>query len=151
KTDYRLEGWLRCPKGEGQLQVELTDAAGKLLRRIATPSIRRDDDWRYVAVEWNAEQAMSARVAFQVRGKAELDDVTLSPVAASFIGNKSVEGDDRGRIPMWSEEQNNELLPGRRAGKLSLDSGVKRTGKTSVRLVSEGDWFGLASVNYPMP
>ena len=43
------------------------------------------------------------------------------------------------------------LLPGRRAGKLSSDSEVKRTGKTSVRLVPDGDWFALASVNYPVP
>jgi hypothetical protein len=88
---------------------------------------------------------------FRSEVEAELDDVTLFPVAASFVGNKSVEGDDRGRIPMWSEEQNNELLPGRRAGKLSLDSEVKRTGKSSVRLVPDGGWFALASVNYPAP
>jgi hypothetical protein len=90
-------------------------------------------------------------VTFSVQGRADLDDIALSPVAASFIGNKSVEGDDRGRIPLWNEEQNNELLPGRRAGKLALDSVVKRQGKTSVRLTCEGDWFALATVNYPVP
>src|SRR5439155_23928714 len=37
QTDYRLEGWIRCPKGEGQLETELTSAVGTLLRRLATP------------------------------------------------------------------------------------------------------------------
>ena len=151
QTDYRAEGWIRCPAGEGRLDVELINDAGKFLRRCATPTVRRAADWQYVAVEWNAEQATSARVTFSVLGKADLDDVVVAPVAASFIGNKSVDGDDRGRIALWGEEQNNELLPGRRAGKLSLDSEIKRTGKTSVRLVSEGDWFALASANYPVP
>jgi hypothetical protein len=56
-------------------------------------------------------------------------------VAASFIGNKSVEGKSRSHSDV-EREQNNELLPGRRTGKLSLDSEVKRTGKSSVRLVA---------------
>lgn len=149
-TDYRLEGWIRCPKGEGGLEVELTDATGRSLRRFAATTVRQATDWRYTTVEWNSGQAISARVTFYVQGQADLDEVVLAPVATSFIGNKSAEGDDRGRIPLWNEEQNNELLPGRRAGKFSLDSEVKRDGKTSVRLSSEGDWFGLASVNYPV-
>jgi len=150
-TYYRLEGWIRCPKGEGRLEVELSDAAGKVLGQFATPTIRRAADWRYAAVEWDSTQGTSVHVMFRVQGKADLDDVVVAPVANSFIGNKSVEGDDRGRIPLWNEEQNNELLPGRRAGKLALDSEIKRTGKTSVRLAPEGDWFALASVNYPVP
>jgi hypothetical protein len=150
QSDYRLGGWMRCPNGEGSLEVEIADASGKVLRRLVAPTVRAAPDWRYTAVEWNAALATSARVAFRVQGKADLDDVVLSPVATSFIGNKSAEGDDRGRIPLWSEEQNNEVLPGRRAGKFALDSDLKRDGKTSVRLTSEGDWFGLATVNYPV-
>ena len=150
QADYRMEGWIRCPNGEGQLKVELTDASGKFLCRFVTPTIRRATNWQYAAVEWNAAQATSARVTFSVQGKADLDDVVLASVAASFIGNKSANGDDRGRIGLWGEEQNNELLPGHRAGKLALDAEVKRSGKTSVRLVPEGEWFGLASVNYPV-
>src|SRR5207247_7392637 len=122
QTDHRLEGWIRCPKGEGQLDVELTDVRGKVLSRFSTPVVRRAADWRYAAVEWNSTQGALDHVVFRVQGKADLDDVVLAPVAASFIGNKSVDGDDRGRIPLWNEEQNNELLPGRRAGKLALDS-----------------------------
>lgn len=150
QTDYRLEGWIRCPTGEGRLDLELTEANGKFLRRLSTPIIRRATNWQYAAVEWNAAAATSARVGFAVRGKADLDAVVLAPLAASFLGNKMVEGDDRGRIPLWGEEQNNELLPGRRAGKFVLDADVKRASKTSVRLMPEGDWFGLASVNYPV-
>ncbi len=161
KADYRLDGWIRCQKGEGGLEVELSDAAGRSLRRLAAPTVRpaatgrehggRATNWRYTAVEWNSGQAISARVIFYVQGRVDLDDVALSPVATSFMGNTSVEGDNRGRIPLWGEEQNNELLPGRRAGKLALDTEVRRTGKTSVRLTCEGDWFALASVNYPVP
>lgn len=74
-----------------------------------------------------------------------------APAATSFLGNKSVEGDDRGRIPLWGEESNDELMPGRRAGKLALDSQIKHAGAAGVRLSPEGDWFALASVNYPVP
>ena len=151
QTDYRLEGWMRSATGEGRLELALMDAAGKVVRQVTTPEIRRTAEWRYVAVEWDSAQAASARVAFRVQGTADLDDVAIVPIATSFIGNKSVEGDERGRIPLWSEESNNELLPGRRAGKLALDSQIKRTGTASVRLSPEGDWFALASVNYPVP
>lgn len=151
QVDYRLEGWIRCPDGEGQLEVELSDAAGKSLRRLSAPTVRRAADWRYTALEWNAAAATSARVAFRVKGKAQLDDVVLAPVATNFIGNPSAEGDERGRIPMWNEAQDDELLPGRRAGRLALDSEVKHGGKTSVRLTPEGDWYGLASINCPVP
>src|SRR6185295_13781931 len=104
-----LEGWIRCPAGEGRLDVELTDATGKVLRRFSTPMVRRATNWQYAAVEWNAAQATAARVVFFVQGKAGLDDVVLAPVSASFIGNKSAEGDERGRISLWGEEQNNAL------------------------------------------
>lgn len=151
QNDCRLDGWIRCPSGEGGLEVELLDAAGNVLRRVATPLVRRSAAWRYTAAEWNSGAATAARMTFRVKGRADLDDVSLSANATSFLGNKSLDGDDRGRIGLWSEEQNNELLPGRRAGKLALDSEIKRTGKTSARLVPEGDWFALASVNYPVP
>jgi hypothetical protein len=107
--------------------------------------------WQYVALELNAGAATAACVNFAVRGEAELDDVVLSPIAASFIGNKGVQGDDRGRIPMWSEEQNDALIPGRRAGKISLDTETKREGLSSARVVAEGDWCALSSINYPVP
>ena len=151
QSDYRLEGWIRCPNGEGRVEAELTDADGKVLRRITTPRVSGSAQWQYAAVECNAAQAAAVRVTLSVQGSAEFDDIVLAPAADSFLGNKSVEGDERGRIPLWGEEQNNELLPGRRAGKLALDTEVKRSGKTSVRLMAEGDWFALASVNYPVP
>ena len=150
-TEYRLEGWIRCPNGEGQLEVELRDVAGKPLRRVSATAVRRAADWRYTAVEWESAQATSVRVAFRVKGKAHLDDVVLASMATSFMGNKSAEGDERGRISLWNEEQSNDLQPGRRAGKLTLDSEIKREGKSSARLMPEGDWFALASINYPMP
>jgi len=150
ETDFRLKGWMRSRRGEGFLEVELRGADGIVAQRIATPTIRRAAGWRYTAVEFNSVRATSTRVLFRASGKADLDDVVLAPVATSFLGNKGVEGDDRGRIPLWGEEQNDALWAGRRAGKLSLDSELKRGGKTSVRLNADGDWFALASVNYPV-
>lgn len=151
QCDYRLEGWIRCPNGEGRVEAELTAADGKFLRRITTPPVSGAAQWQYVVVEWKAAGAAAARVTLSVQGSAEFDDIALAPAAESFLRNRSVEGDERGRIALWDEEQNGELLPGRRAGQLALDTEVKRSGNTSVRLSPAGDWFALASVNYPVP
>src|SRR5258706_1057331 len=149
--EYRLEGWLRCRTGEVRLGVELLDAHGKIIRDLQASPVRHSAAWQYVALEWNAASATSARAWFWIKGQGELDDVVLSPIAASVIGNKSVDGDARGRIPLWGEEKNDALLPGRRAGELRVDSEVKRNGATSVQLVSISEWFAVSSVNFPLP
>src|SRR5439155_24176987 len=62
-----------------------------------------------------------ARVWFRCRGQADLDDVGLAPAATSFMGNKGLKADGRGRIPYWNEEKDDTLLPGRRAGQFRPD------------------------------
>lgn len=87
QTDYRLEGWIRCPTGEGRLAVELTDATGKVLHQVSAPTIRAATNWQYAAVEWNSATVAAARVTLSVQGKADFDDIVLAPVAMSFPGN----------------------------------------------------------------
>jgi hypothetical protein len=151
QTDYRLEGWVRCADGRTRIGVDLFDARAQRLPSAHTPLIRRADGWQYVAVEWNSERAAAARVWFWVKGQADLDDVSLAPAALSFIGNRSVELDDRGRLGLWTEEKHDRLLPGRRAGQHASDPGMARTGKASVRLTPAGDWYAIATVNYGVP
>ncbi|MBI4664632.1 MAG: glycoside hydrolase family 9 protein [Verrucomicrobia bacterium] len=147
--EYRLEGWIRCSSGEARLRTQLMDGAGRIVASAETPRVR-PSGWRYVAVEFNSQGAAAGRVVFWVHGKADLDAVNLGLVETSFMGNKGVETDERGRIPFWSEERTDMLLPGRRAGELKLDTAIKREGKGSVRLTPSGDWFAVASVNYPV-
>lgn len=149
-TDYRLAGWLRVDHGKGMLRVELLDG-GKTVGAHDAPVLQRSPAWRYVALEWNSGKANAARVAFDVTGQADLDDVQLAPVATSYMGNKGVEGDARGRIGFWSEEKIDALLPGKRAGQWRLDAEVKREGKSSLQLTSTGDWYAWSSLNYAVP
>jgi len=151
KTDYRLDGWVRCYSGEAKLRVDLFNDQDQPVGHTETPQARQSLTWQYIASEWNSLRATSARISFWVKGQADLDDVSLTPVATRFMGNKGVEGDERGRIPFWGEEKKDTLLPGPRAGQFRLDSEVKREGKTSVQLVSTGEWFAVSSVNYPLP
>lgn len=148
--DYRLEGWIRGAAGTARLRVDLADQTGRALASAQTPASGRSE-WRYVAVDWNSGNASAGRVSFWVKGKAELDDVALSLIETSYMGNKSVEADARGRIPFWNEERTDTLLPGRRAGEIKPDADVRREGKFSVRLAPTADWIGFASVNYPVP
>lgn len=149
RRDYRLEGWLRCAKGEARVGLDLTDETDRVLTRVEAPPAR-SSAWRYVAVEWNPGEATLGRVWFWVKGEAHLDDVQIAPVETSYIGNPSAEGDERGRIPFWNEERTDALRPGRRAGEFKLDPEIKRDGKTSVQVRPTGDWFAIASVNYPV-
>src|SRR5206468_9864012 len=112
------------------------------------PLVRAGAGWRYVALEPNAANAVTARVWFRVRGRAQLDDASLSPTPLSCMANKNLELDQRGRIPFWNDEKDESLLPGRRAGKFSSDPNVKRDGKPSLSLTASGDWFAISSINY---
>jgi hypothetical protein len=149
RRDYRIEGWVRCSSGEAWLSVELMDQSGRAVGSSETPHAGRSG-WRYIAAEWNAAGAASVRVSFRVKGEADLDDVNLALVENSYMGNKGVESDERGRIPFWGEEKTDSLVPGRRAGTLKSDPEIKREGKSGVQLTSTGDWFAVASVNYPV-
>ncbi|PYM14994.1 MAG: hypothetical protein DME18_05365, partial [Verrucomicrobia bacterium] len=149
-ADYRLEGWVRCSSGEARLGLDFLDPQGRVISQTAAPPVRAADGWQFTATEGNAAAATGARAWFRVRGQADLDDVDLAPVACSFMGNKGLEADDRGRIPYWSEEKDATLLQGRRAGEFRPDTETKRGGKSSALVISSGDWFAISSVNYPL-
>ncbi len=155
-ADYRLDGWIRCSSGEAGLGVDILDEKGRVLARQVAPTLSAAAGWNYAAKELNlghwapATNTVRARVWFRAKGRAELDDVALSPAANSFIGNKGLESDERGRIGFWSEEKDDTLLTGRRAGEIRPDSEVKREGKSSARLTPSGDWVALSSINYGM-
>ena len=149
-ADYRLEGWVRCSSGEASLGLEFLDQQGGVISRQAAPPVRASEGWRYTATELNTPAATGARVWFRCRGQADLDDVGLAPAATSFMGNKGLEADGRGRIPYWNEEKDDTLLPGRRAGQFRPDQEVTHEGKSSALVNSSGDWFAISSVNYPL-
>ncbi|MBI2951381.1 hypothetical protein HYY27_04760, partial [bacterium] len=150
ETDYRVEGWIRCPSGEGRIGVDLLDAQGKVIGQAEAPAVRRTASWTYTAAEWGSGRAVSARLRFRAQGQADLDDVGMSPVAMVILGNPGLENPDaRGRIPYWSEEKDS-LLVGTRAGAFQLDSSVVREGKAGLKISATGDWFGVGSVNFPV-
>jgi len=151
KKDYRLHGWLRCPNGEGRLGVDLLTERGQIVGQLESPRVRGVAAWRYVALECKPDRPVTAaRVWFRVKGQADLDDAGLSSVATSFMGNKALEADNRGRIPFWSEEKVDTLLPGKRAGQFRPDTNVTLRGKSSVLVTPSADWFAISSVNYPL-
>lgn len=150
-TDYRVEGWLRAADSAATLVVEFLDDQGATVSRAESGTVQRVADWRYVAVEAASGPAVAARIQFRVRGAADLDDVAFTQAATSFLGNKSFDADDRGRIGFWSEEKN-DLFPGSpRAGKGRPDSTVARTGKTSLELTATAGWYGWSSIPYGVP
>ena len=171
ETDYRVEGWIRCPSGEGRIGVDLLNAQGKVIGQAEAPAVRKAASWTYTAAEWGSGNAVSARLRFRAQGQADLDDVGMSPVEMVILGNPGLENPDaRGRIPYWSEEKDS-LLVGTRAGAFQLDSSVVREGKmglkisatndrtdttvvregkASLRITATGDWFGVGSVNFPV-
>ncbi len=148
---YRLEGWLRCPAGEARLYLQFFDRSGVRTDRFQTSQVTRVGAWRYVAVVCDTGLTAMARVQFWVKGEADLDDVALTPAGNSYLGNKSVEPDNRGRIGFWGEEKVASLLPGKSAGKGRPDATVFRTGKSSVELTAAGDWYAWSSIPYAVP
>lgn len=148
--EYRLEGWVRCSSGYARLGIDFLDDNGRIILNKSSARQLADKEWRYIAIEVNAGNAVRARVGFNVKGEADLDDVGFGLLQTSFIGNPGLEADDRGRIPFWGEEKDDSVFPGKRAGKFAPDTVVKRTGKSSGSVISTGDWFGVASVNYPL-
>lgn len=149
-TDYRLEAWLRGP-GKGDLRIEILDQWGAVVIRTSTPAVNQAMEWRYTAVEFNVQNGTSLRVQFCTEWQADLDDLMLSPVATSYMGNKGVEADGRGRITFWNEEKIATLLPGRQAGKGIADTAVYHGGKSSLQLNATGDWYAWTSIGYGAP
>src|ERR1041385_1199415 len=164
---YRLDGWIKCSEGSARLGVDWLDEQGRVIGQRAAAPCSPGLHWRYVALEFDAAELargskgsappkprkgsppeISARVWFRVKGKAALDEVGFAPAANSFMGNKGLEVDERGRVGAWNEEQNDTLLTGRRAGSFKPDSSVKHGGKSSVLLTATGDWAALGSLNY---
>ena len=82
ETDYRIEGWVRAANDEARLEVDLHDANGQLVRTVASPRVEGIAEWRYVAVEFNADAAQG-KIRLAGQGPADFDDIALSPVAIS--------------------------------------------------------------------
>ena len=74
---YRLDGWLRGHTGEATLGIDLLDKRGRRVGSRHAPDVKEATDWQYLAREWNAGRATSARVWFWVEGHADLDDVSV--------------------------------------------------------------------------
>ena len=109
---------------------------------------------RFVALLGN-QTALAARlicltVSLPLSAWAGETGTRFTPGPSSFMGNRGVEPDDRGRIPMWGEEKDGSLLPGDRAGSFRPDSEVKREGKSSVLIIASNGWFAISSVNNPL-
>jgi len=87
----------------------------------------------------------------RVKGRADLDDVVLAPVANSFIGTKTWKATNAEEFRCGAK--NRIMCCYRDAAQANsfFDSEIRHESKSSVRVSPEGDWFALASVNYPLP
>jgi hypothetical protein len=126
------------------------DVSGQLARTVAAPQVERVGDWRYVAVEFQAD-AVQAKVWLASGGLADFYDIALAPVANSYLGNRNVQPDGRGRIGFWDEEKEDSIGPGKRAGTRRSDPTTKRRDLPSLMVESTGDWYAVSSVNYTLP
>lgn len=149
-VDYRLEGWICSPTGEGQVGIDLLNASGQVVRSVEAPHVAGVADWRYVAVEFKADAAQ-AKVWLASQGPADFDDVALARVAISYLGNRDLQPDAKGRIGMWGEEKDDSIAVGARAGTHRSDSTVKRRELASLMVESTGAWYAISSVNYGVP
>ena len=91
-----------------------------------------------MAVEFNADAAQG-KICLAGQGPADFDDVALSPVAISYMGNRDVQPDAKGRIGLWDEEKEATIAPGKRAGSHRSDPTVKRRELASLLVESTGD------------
>jgi hypothetical protein len=148
-VDYRLEGWLRSPSGNSHLSVELVNDSGQPLRSIEAPPVAKTGDWRYVAVDFKAD-APKATISFGGSG-ADLDDVWLAPAAISYLGNRDLKADAKGRIALWGEEKEERINPAKRGGAHRSDPSVKRRDLATLLVESTAEWYAVSSVNYGVP
>jgi hypothetical protein len=148
QADYRLEGWIRSKDGNARLGVDLMDERNQLVRLVEAPRFADVSDWRYVAVEFTAD---AAQAKVWLAGPADFDDVSLTAVQVSYLGNRDVQPDARGRIGFWDEEKDAATAPGTRAGAHRSDPTTKRRALASLMVQSTADWYAVCSVNYNVP
>jgi hypothetical protein len=149
-TDYRLEGWIRAAARKAYLRLDMLDANGQQVRSVETPHVQDIADWRYVAVEFKADAAL-AKIRLASKGSADFDDISLAPVATSYMGNRDVQPDAKNRIGMWNEEKDEIIATGNRAGVHRSDPTVERREVASLIIESTGTWYAISSVNYNLP
>ena len=157
---YITSGWIKPTSGKGWLGVTLFDSDGKDLGSCESPRVGGIGDWTYVACETPSDfrnpelkNAVAARLAFGVEGgRAVLDDVRFhqAPSLVIINGDFEIPLDKKGRVAFWNEESDDTLLPGRREGSLTLDGGSPDEGTSSLVVAATGDWFGVASIHYPI-
>lgn len=158
-TKYRLDGWIHCNSGSAKLGVDILDQQGRVISRKAGSTLKASPNRCYTVVEFPTPgrqgrgdssdgNTVRARVWFYLKGQANLNSINLAPMDASFMGNKGMEADERGRIGFWGEEKDDKLSHGRRGGSVRPDPTIKREGKSSALLVPSGDWFAFSSINY---
>ncbi|MBI4585627.1 MAG: glycoside hydrolase family 9 protein [Planctomycetes bacterium] len=155
RGDFILSGWLSVASGEAWIAAVFIDGQGRALERFEAPRARAGDRWTYAAVETlrlHAE-AHFAEIEFWVAGQAALDEVLFLPRSPLVVANGGFEAalDQKGRIPLWSEEKDGALLPGERAGGFKLDPGAAREGARGLSIACRGSWFAVSSVSYGVP
>lgn len=154
-TKYIVDGWIKPTSGSAWLEVCFRDAKGKALGTWTSPRVSGNVDWTYVALETgparNDSAPASAEMAFCVRnGRAALDDVGVHPDSPIEAANAGFEAppDQKGRIPYWSEDKENPLLPGTRSGSVALSGENAFEGTGCLAVTVSGAWFAVSSVPY---
>ncbi|HTM55505.1 MAG TPA: glycoside hydrolase family 9 protein [Pirellulales bacterium] len=146
-TDYRLEGWVRAPKGKAHLELQFLNDKGGIDHSSRAPEVRDASEWRYVALDFKPATP-TARIRFAADTAADLDDVALQIAAVPYLGNRDVQSDAKGRIGLWGEEKESSVSPGTRAGTHRADNKTQRRQLPSLLVESTGDWYAVSSVNY---
>ncbi|MFH1742719.1 MAG: glycoside hydrolase family 9 protein [bacterium] len=159
-TRYIVDGWIKPSSGAGWLEVRLFDSKDSTIGSWKSPHVTRTGRWTYVAVETplyfksqKDEEVRTAEIAFCVQGgQVALDDVGIHPAVFMEIINGDFENpvDKKGRIPFWSEEEDDSLLPGKRGGYLTQREEQAFDGKSSVALTTADDWFAVSTIHYPI-
>lgn len=152
-----VEGWIRREAGTAWLEVRRFDGQGRSLDTLEGPKVRSGHTWTYTAVEippFGPETPMvggSVQIAFWVKGRASLDDVSIHNTASLGIMNSGFESplDKKGRVPFWNAEEDQTLLEGPCAGAISLAKDKPGEGQTSLEVKAAGRWFAVSSIPYP--
>lgn len=152
-----VEGWIRRETGAAWLEVRRFDGQGRLLDRFEGPKVRSGHHWTYTAIEippfepGKDAAGCSVQIAFWVRGRASLDDVSVHNTASLGIMNSRFELplDKKGRVSFWNAEEDRTLLPGPCAGSIGLVKDLPGEGQTSLEVKATERWFAVSSIPYP--
>lgn len=163
---HLVDGWLQTVSGAAWLEVELRNSKGTILETERSPRVASHQDWTYVAVETPAfpgkhdgrlpksgGDEITARIVFWVKGgSAALDDVAIHPAEPVEAANASFEEpvDSKERIPYWSEETENGLLPGARGGSPARSTDSPFQGDACLALSTQAEWAAASSVPYAL-